>query len=291
MMGLKKGEEVTVESLLHGLMLVSGNDAANVLAEAHSDSIPQFVEELNLYLTQNIGCTQTQFSNPHGIHCDDHVTTAYDLCLIARRGLQIPKFREIVSKASYELPKTNKRPAMELRQTNALLRKGKHYYPKAIGIKTGYLSTAMNTLVAAAEHEGRTLIAVLLGCPASSDRFKDAKSLFEKAFQETLETKILMGVDRAFKREILGSKTELEASLAQDLFLSFYPAEEPDCKAFVQWKIPQLPIKKGQKVGEVLVFDQEGKKILASDLVAKAEVKGTFFFTLKETFRKWFDRN
>lgn len=163
-MGLKRGEEISVEALLHGLMLISGNDAANVLAEAHSGSVPRFVNELNDYLRQEIGCSDTHFSNPHGIHDKTHYSSAYDLCLIAQRALKLPKFREIVSKVVYECPKTNKRPAMEIRQFNALLKKGKHYYPHAIGIKTGYHSNAMHSLVAAAEQNGRTLIAAVLGC-------------------------------------------------------------------------------------------------------------------------------
>jgi D-alanyl-D-alanine carboxypeptidase (penicillin-binding protein 5/6) len=281
-MGLKKGEEISVEALMHGLMMVSGNDAANTLAEAHSGSIPKFVEEVNSYLRNVVGCTATQFCNPHGIHSDEHFTSAYDLCLIAKRGLQIPKFREIVSKVVYTCPKTNKQPEREMKQSNALLRKGAHYYPKAIGVKTGYFSTAMNNLIAAAEHEGRTLIAVLLGCPKSADRYKDAKLLFETAFKEKMEKTRLMGPERVFNREVPGATHALQATLTKDLEIAYFPSEEPVCKAFVQWDIPPLPIKKGQKVGEVLILDEQGKTIQAGDLLAKTEVKGSFFFMLKK---------
>lgn len=280
-MSLQKGELVSVEALLHGLMLISGNDAANVLAEAHSGSIPRFVEELNRYLQEELGCKHTQFCNPHGVHFDEHYSCAYDLSLIAKRALSLPKFREIVSKTSYMCPQTNKRAAREIEQKNALLKKGRHYYPKAIGIKTGYYSHAMNTLIAAAEHEGRTLIAVLLGCPKNEDRFQDAILLFETAFQETRQTQCLLSTVKEFSREIPGMKKLLSASLAKDLEISYFPSEEPDCKAQIRWNPIQLPIKKGQKVGVVEILS--GSNVIEKgDLIAKEDVKGTLVFMLKE---------
>ncbi len=126
-MGLVRGEILSYDTLLHGLMLVSGNDAANTMAESLCGSIPIFLEEMNQYL-RNLGCKNTQFRNAHGLHHPEHFTTAYDICLIAKKAIQIPKFREIVSKTSYLKPKTNKQKETELRQFNQLLRPGKYYY-------------------------------------------------------------------------------------------------------------------------------------------------------------------
>lgn len=268
-------------------MLVSGNDAANVIAESLSGSVPQFVEEMNQYI-RGLGCLNTQFRNPHGLHHPEHFTTAYDICLITKKALQIPKFREIVSKVSYLKPKTNKQKAGELRQFNPLLKPGKHYYPKAIGVKTGYHSHAVNTLVAAAEHEGRTLIAVLLGCQNRSGRYEDAIRLFEAAFEEKQETRRFFGPEKDFARDVPEAKTPLHAALAGDLAISFYPAEEPSCKAFVQWNPLRLPIRKGQKVGEVEIRDEAGSLLKRGNLLAKEEVNGTFFFALKEKFSNLF---
>jgi D-alanyl-D-alanine carboxypeptidase (penicillin-binding protein 5/6) len=289
-MGLVKGETLSFESLLHGLMMVSGNDAANTIAASLSDSIPHFMGELNEYL-RSIGCVNTQFRNPHGLHHDEHFTTAYDMCLITKRALQMPKFREIVSKIVYQKPKTNKHPAEEIRHTNPLLKPGKHYYSKAIGVKTGtgYNSQSVaNTIVAAAEHEGRTLIAVLLGCPKGGDRYKDAIRLFEAAFAEEKATRCLLGSEEPFSREITGAKGPLRASLGTPLEISFYPAEEPSCKAALHWDPVRLPIRKGQKVGEVRVHTEEGKLLQKGDLFAAAPVEGTFFFVLKEKFSNIF---
>ena len=286
-MGLIRGEIISIEALLHGLMLVSGNDAANAIAEAVSGSVPSFLEEMNAYIRE-LGCANTQFMNPHGYHHPEHFTTAYDICLITKRALQIPKFREIVSTISYMKPKTNKRPAEEMRQFNPLLKPGKHFYSKAIGVKTGFHSHALNTLVAAAEHEGRTLIAVLLGCPKRAARYQDAIRLFEKAFSETKESRRFFDSEEVFSREISGAKRPLRASLTSPLDLTFYPSEEPVCKAHLHWDIVRLPVRKGQKVGEVRIHSQGGELLQKGDLLAKEEVEGTFFFVLKEKLSSGF---
>jgi D-alanyl-D-alanine carboxypeptidase (penicillin-binding protein 5/6) len=284
-MGLREGEILSLDALMHGMMMVSGNDAANVIAEGFSGSIPVFVEEMNQFL-KKIGCQATHFMNPHGCHHPEHVTTAYDLCLMTKEALKIPKFREIVSKLSYLKPRTNKQGPVEIRHTNPLLKPGRLHYPKAIGVKTGFHLAAQNTLVAAAAHEGRTLIAAVMGTSNSADRYTDAIRLFEKAFSEVKEIRRLFGPENVFSRQISGAKSDLVAALERDLQISYFPAEEPNCRAFVFWENLSLPIRKGQLVGEVRIATEKGEIIGRGELFAKAEVKGTFFFVLKETMKK-----
>lgn len=288
-MGLKRGETLSLESLMHGLLLVSGNDAANVIAETLGGTVPQFMTLLNEYLT-NIGCQETKFSNPHGSTHPEHYSTAYDMALIARKALKIPQFRKFVSTLSYLKPKTNKQPPTELRLNNALMKsKNKNYYPKAIGIKTGYTPSAKYNLVAAAEHAGRTLIAVTLGCEKSDHRYEDAKKLFDAAFAETKERRRLIGPENTFMKEIVGSKSPLKASVAKELVIDYFPSEEPKCKAALHWSKEILPIRKGQKVGEVHILDEDNGALLKqADLFATEEVKGTLFFVLKEKINRLF---
>lgn len=288
-MGLKRGEVLTFDSLLHGMMLVSGNDAANTIAESLAGSIPKFMEMLNEYL-QELGCKNTRFCNPHGLTHPDHFSTAYDMALMTKKALQIPKFRKIISTLVYLNPKTNKQPEREIRLTNPLMKpKSRYYYDKAIGVKTGYTAAAQDTLVAAAEHEGRTLIAVLLGCPKKTgDRFEDARRLFEAAFNEPKATRRLVGPENIFTKEIDGSKTALKAAVMKPVSIEFFPSEEPRCKAALHWSVNTLPIQKGQKVGEVQIKDENDQFLQKGDLVALEEVKGTFLFVLKEKFSKLF---
>lgn len=286
-MGLVLGEVVDIETLLHGLLLSSGNDAANVLAETASGSVPRFIEELNQYL-QRIGCEGTRFLNPHGLHHLEHVTTAYDLAKIAQKALRIPKFREIIARQSFLKPKTNKQPETELKQFNRLVTPGKYFYPKAIGGKTGYHSAALNTLVAAASHEGRTLIAVLLGCPKRHERcFNDARRLFDAAFAEEKVEKILLSSE-VYIKSLPGAKTPLKAALLEPLSIAYFPSEEPQSKAFIHWDDLSLPIHRGDRVGEVRIFDEQSRLLTRGELFAQESVDSTLFFVLQETWHKFF---
>lgn len=288
MMRVKIGEILSLDTLLHGLMLVSGNDAANVLAESVGGTIPQFMDLVNEYL-QSIGCKNTKFSNPHGLTHHEHWSTAYDLAVMTKRALQFPKFREVISTLVYVKPKTNKQSESELKLTNPLLKPGsRYYYPKAIGVKSGYTHAAKQNLVAAAEHEGRTLIAVLLGCEQKGVRFEDAKKMFEAAFNEQKATRRLIGPESIFTKEMTGSKEPLKAALVKPLAITFFPAEEPKCKAALHWAAEKLPIRKGQKVGEVHILDDNGSFIQKGDLIALEAVKGTFFFVLKDKISQFF---
>ncbi len=281
MMGLKVGERISLEALLHGLMLISGNDAANVIAEMAAGSVPLFMERLNEYLKE-IGCKNTQFRNPHGLTDVNHSSTAYDLALITSRALKFPQFRKIVSTLRYEKGETNKQPKGEIKLTNPLLKPAsRHYYAKAIGVKTGYTQAAKNTLVAAAEYEGRTLIAVLLGCETREDRYEDAKRLFDTAFAEVKTTRRLMGAEQVFAKEILGSRKNVKASLITPLSISFFPSEEPECKAALHWKVEEVPIHKGQKVGEIHILSMDDRLLEKGDLFALEEMKGSLLYILK----------
>ena len=283
--GLRVGEIVSLETLLYGMMLPSGNDAANVIAENYGNgSIPSFMEEMNSYL-KRIGCQNTHFVNPHGLYHPDHYTTAYDLALIAKRAMQFPQFQQVTSALSYRKPATNKQPEVTLYQLNPLLKKShRFYYPKAIGIKTGYTSLAQGTYVAAATHEGRILIIALLGCEKREARFTDARSLFDAAFAEKLTKRTFFEPGSLFHRPLQGRKGSLQAHLTKQLSLSYYPSEEPQCRIFVRWVSLPLPIQQGQKVGEVQILTQENKILAQGDLLSDQEVTPTLFERVSQMF-------
>ena len=126
-MGLKAGESMPLKALFYGLMLSSGNDAANVIAEHVSGSVPNFMKELNSYLKSK-GIRETSFYNPHGLPHEDHKTTAYDMAMIAKESMKHPFFREVVKTVNYERPQTNKQPPSMLVQSNKLLKSGACFY-------------------------------------------------------------------------------------------------------------------------------------------------------------------
>ena len=277
-MGLKPGEILPLTSLLYGLMLLSGNDAGNVLAESISGSIDRFCQDLNLFLSKQ-GILETHFVNPHGLHHDDHWTTAYDMAQIARLAMKHPTFREIVKASRYLKPQTNLQPAQYFMQRNRLLRQGSlHYYPKAIGIKTGYHSKAGFTLVGAATHEGRTLIAVVLKCQENNDRFRDVIKLFDAAFSEKKVTRTLYAREGdLFTHCIQGATDELKALLKDDVILEYYPAEEPQFHAEIKWTIKNLPLEAGQCVGHLRCIDEKGNILLEKPIFAANSISKTMW--------------
>jgi D-alanyl-D-alanine carboxypeptidase (penicillin-binding protein 5/6) len=247
------------------------------------------MNELNVYL-QKLGCKNTHFVNPHGYHHPDHVTTAQDLSLIARKVLQNPVLRTIVSKTSYTKPKTNKQPSVELVQSNALLKPGKHYYSKAIGLKTGFHSAGRSNLAAAAEHQGRTLVAIVLGCEKHAERFADAKRLFEAAFSEVPVSRVVVPLGTQYQTSVLGADRALQGSVSQNLVVTYYPSEEPEIKAYLAWDAVTLPVQKGQRVGELRAVDGRGVVVRVAPVTAAQDVSPTLWFRFSSWWGRLFGR-
>ena len=190
---LQVGEELTIEQLLNVLLIPSANDAAIVLAEHIAGSVQSFSSMMNTKAIE-IGCTNTNFVNPNGIHDENHVSTAHDLTLIGNYALKYPEIQNIVKKNTYQLPVTNKYDKDDriFNTTNSLIKENhstkpsNYYYEYATGLKTGYTEPAGHCVVASAEKDGVTYVATILGGKTSEDyldeRFLDAKTLFEYAF-------------------------------------------------------------------------------------------------------------
>jgi serine-type D-Ala-D-Ala carboxypeptidase (penicillin-binding protein 5/6) len=273
MMGLRAGEIISLRTLMYGMMLPSGNDAANVIAEYVGGTVPQFLEQLNGYLKEK-GCIETHFFNPSGLPHSQQLTTAHDMALITQLALRNPFFREVVKANKYPRFETDKDKS-SIVQYNRLLRQGPFFYPKAIGVKTGSTDAGQN-LVAAAKDGDRTLIAVLLYCADAGQRFKDAIALFEAAFAEKEVTRILLTQEYDhFTVSVKGAKGSLEASLAEDLKIAYFPSEEPELKALLHWNALILPIKKGQLVGEVRLANRKNEIVQRAPLFAMRDVNMT----------------
>lgn len=178
------GEKMRVEDLLYAMLIPSANDAANVLAEHVSGSMSGFVELMN-DKAKDIGCTNSNFTNPSGIHDKNLYTTAHDLALIARYAMNFEVFRKIVSTQNYALPSTESYPRLDrtFTTTNLLLNQNEqnYYYEYATGIKTGHTSAAKECLVASAKKDDVEFIIVILGS-GLKEKYLDCKTLFNFAF-------------------------------------------------------------------------------------------------------------
>lgn len=269
--GIKRGERMSRKDLLYGMMLSSADDASNVLAYNCKGSIPEFMKDLNAYLS-SLGCKNTYFNNPHGLHHPEHVTTAYDMAIMSCAALKIPHFQEIVSTVRYTRPKTNMQEPSVLLQTNKLLRKGELYYPRAIGIKTGWHSKASSTLVAAARENDRTLVAVLMNVKDRKVLFQEAIKMFDAAFSQPKMKKTLVRAGpQKHAYAAAGIKTPVPTYTTNEVSIAFYPAEEPQVKAYLAWKDLLPPIQKGQELGAIQLKDEQGRILGEAPLFAAVD--------------------
>lgn len=284
-MGIKRGEMLSFRDLLYGVLVASADDAANVIAYTiGKGSVPAFMEQLNAYIKE-LGCKDTYFNNPHGLHHPLHVTTAYDMALITKEALKNPYFCEMVSTSRFTRPKTNKQESTILVQTNRLLRAGEFYYPRAIGVKTGRTSKAGNTFVAAAKEGDRTLIAVLLNVKERKDIFRDAIRLFDAAFdQSKIEKTLIQAGTQKYNLDLEGAEKTIKTYTDEDVTLAYFAAEKPKIKAYLQWDPLKLPIQKGQKVGNLQLKDEDHKVLKSVPLFAQEEVNGKWGVQ----FKRWF---
>ena len=183
---LSEGEEISVNDLITVFLVHSANDAGYILAEHISGSIEEFAKLMNEKALE-IGCKNTHFTNPSGIHDENHYTTAYDLALIAKYCMQNSNFRNIVSMKSCTINSTNKSDIRKYTNTNDLLNPSSKYYLKeCIGIKTGYTAQAKNCLISACIKDNLALISVVLGANqlqnGESSRYEDSINLFKYGY-------------------------------------------------------------------------------------------------------------
>ena len=173
--GLKAGEEMRLEDLLYCVMLESANEACNVVAEYISGDNATFVDLMN-ETAAKLGCTGTHFMNPHGLHDEEHYTTARDMATIAKAALENPMFRKICGTANYTLPATNLQESREIATANKLMLNtvgSGFYYSKASGVKTGFTTPAQCCLISTADNGNIQLLAVILGAPLIQNEHED----------------------------------------------------------------------------------------------------------------------
>lgn len=195
MIPLALGEEVNFRDLLYATMIRSGNEGANMIAEAVSGSIEGFVALMNQYV-DSLGLVNTHFANPNGLHDDNHYTSARDLATITREAMQDETFRDIVRHTSYVLPKDNVYRSRTLTSKLAEFMtdtESSYYYPYGIGVKTGNTSAAGHCFVGAAERDGVTFISVVLHCSGTNTYrycWQDTKRLMEYGFSQYVSVSV-----------------------------------------------------------------------------------------------------
>ncbi|MBQ9633326.1 MAG: D-alanyl-D-alanine carboxypeptidase [Lachnospiraceae bacterium] len=178
------GEKMSLKNCLYGMMLESANECANAIAEHVGGDYDTFIRMMNKK-AKALGCQNTHFVNPHGLHNDKHYTCAYDMALIAREAYQNKTFRKIVGTATYTIPPTNLHAeGTLLTNHHAMLhvyRTSKYLYEYCVGGKTGYTTQAMNTLVTYAKKGDQKLVCIIMNA-GQYMHYNDTRALLDYSF-------------------------------------------------------------------------------------------------------------
>lgn len=292
-MYLLPGEVFTVRELLDGLLVKSANDAAVLLARTISGDIQSFATLMN-QRAKDIGCTNTSFVNPNGLHDPSHTISAHDMALIAREAMKNATFRELVSQVNVTLDETPQTPEKRyFRNTNRFLWStskiiyNNEYIPIKYevvdGIKTGYTEEAGNCLVSSGEKNDIRVISVVFKA-SGYDVYRDSRLLLDYGF-DNFEKKTLIKKDTVLGSQPINysSQGSLEYGTKEDFVVPYLKASLPVYNTKIMLNDLKLPISKGDIVGKLVISNDKSTNELT--LFALNNVESIFNFNfIKQIF-------
>ncbi len=275
-------ETLSIEDALYALMLASANEVAMGLAEHVAGTTEQFAARMN-EKAKALGCLNTNFTNPHGLHNENHYTTAYDMALIMKEAIKYDKFVKLASTPTYEIPVREKHEeVLPIKNTNQTIAVGSQYYvPEVVGGKTGFTDEAGYTLVTYGKNGDAEIV-----CSVMHDEryqnYVDTKILYNYTFPLYKQSSLLQKGDRLKTVEVLyqaeGGGTGLTCgsvyAVAGEDVLSLIPNVIDKEKVEKEIIIPETvyaPVAKGDVIGKV-AMKYEGVKIAEGDLIASDSV-------------------
>ncbi len=275
---LEPNEQLTVEQLLYALMITSANDVAEALAIHHSGSIEAFADVMNERAAE-MGAINSNFENPHGLPNPDHLTTAYDLAMIAKYAMQNETFRKIVKTTRYEIPPTNlKKETRYLNSTNSFYagmegsndlitirgQKIPIAYDLVTGIKRGFTEEAKNCFISAATKEDKSYISVVLKSNGIT-MYQDTRLLLDYGLYGVVSHTLLQKNDIVETLTMSNKrKTQIPMLVEQTVVVDLLEGVDPSTleKKITLLPAIDLPVKKGETMGTLSYYD--GDKLLTS---------------------------
>ncbi len=267
-------DQVSVEDLLKGIIIASGNDACVALAEGIAGSEENFAEMMNDKAIE-IGMTSSNFTNSSGINDPDNISTVRDVAIMSKYLIKnYPEFYEIFKEKTFTWDRTGGDPIKQGNR-NPLLYKN----IGVDGVKTGYLAVEKYSLASSMKKNDRRLIAVASGFPTKNIRSSDSLKLLNWGFRNTNTFEISKKNETKFELETwLGRKEMIFGVTKEDYFLTINKKNIRDLNVFLKYKGPLVaPIQKGEKVAELIISnrDQQIKKL---DIYADEDLKKVNFF-------------
>ncbi|MBQ7957300.1 MAG: D-alanyl-D-alanine carboxypeptidase [Clostridia bacterium] len=260
-MGLLAGDKVTYEGLVYGMLLQSGNDAANVVASRLGKNIDNFIVMMNKRAVE-LGMKNTHFATPSGLDDDEHYSTAYDMALLGSEAIKNPDFRYISSQTSARVYYGNPPYSRTLTNHNKMLK----MYDGCIGLKTGFTKKSGRCLVTAAERDGILLVAVTLNAP---DDWNDHKILLDYGFSE-VENKHLE--PQSVKLPVVGGVSDkVTAVPAMDAYVNLISDYSEYKPVYLVDKFMYAPVEKGEIAGKILYLS-DGRCVAEVLLIANETI-------------------
>lgn len=287
--GLMAGEELTMEQLLYCLMVASANDAASAISIHIAGSEDAFVELMN-QKAEELGCTNTHFCNPHGLHDEEHYTTARDLAKIMLAALDYELFREVYSTKIYTVPATNKSEERKLYSTNYMIENtyvDQYYDSRVIGGKTGHTTPAGRCLAAVSEADDMQLLTIVLG----GDTGLNSYGVLTYGSFEVTEDLIGYGFSNLTTGQVLSSDAVLESftvengendtqAVVKESVSTVIPNDMPVTQLRYEYVLDDgtltAPVEAGQPLGVVRVWYQ-------SKCLAEQEIYASIASEVKQT--------
>ena len=301
--GITVGEKLTVHELLSLMLIKSANEAASILADYVGGDIDTFIDMMNDFAKAR-GCSNTNYTNPHGLDEANHYTTAEDLAKIIKYALQNKTFCELVGSPTYTLETTNKRESVTYSNTNSMLLKNSmYYYEYCKGIKTGTTENAGRCLASYAVKNGYSYLCIIIGAPSKDSNgdgtndnyaFIDTKKAYKWVF-DNIKLKVV-----ADPSDVV---TVVDVDLAKNVdHVRLIPAEEAsalvpanvDSSAILIEPIAdsirkdiKAPIKAGEVLGKANI-KYAGDVLYTIDLVAGEDINRSFFAYLGYLIKQFF---
>ncbi len=264
-MGLKAGDKVTIEGLVYGMLLSSGNDAANAVAIAIAGDAESFAELMNKR-AKEIGANNTNFVTPSGLDDEQHYSTAYDMALIAMEAMKNETFASIACQKTAKVKFGNPPVEHTLSNHNRLL----SMYEGTIGIKTGFTKKSGRCLVSCAQRNGIRLIAVTLNAP---DDWNDHMAMYDYGFSLAQEKQLDIS-DVNINIPVMGGiKNNIDLTYTDPGMVTVLDSQFNRIERVI--RIPKFiyaPISKGQVIGEIQ-FLLDNKIIGSSIITANEDIK------------------
>jgi len=285
-MALKEGEILTVGQLLNALLIYSANDAAVALGIEVSGNLDSFIELMNTR-AKELGMDSTHYISPNGlVESNNHITTASDLAILAKKDLNNKVIRQIVKKSKCEIPATNMSKKRTYESTNKLLydkttkvviNNVSRYlkYDGAIGVKTGYMNASGYCFVGAAERDGTEYIAVVLKAKDNNGRFINAIKMLDYGFENFYTSEMMKPGENCGKVKVkYGHKTHVQTQVKDGAYVTLpkEAAENLGDYKIVLNKDVKAPIKKGTVVGKVITYEN-GDKSGSADVIINESVE------------------